>query len=73
MSIPLYLQFILGERGRFTYTLTNVGLIRAESVSLRLPDDHPILEFHTDFGVGGGDIGALEAQGRDKPSMQIRR
>jgi len=46
----------LGEIDSFTYTVTNHGLIRADTFDLRLPTTHPFLQFVVD-----ANIGAVEA------------
>ena len=59
----------LGFVTSFQINITNHGLIRAESVGLQFPNDHPFLEFST----GMSELGNLEALSSVTLTVQVSR
>lgn len=59
----------LGFVTSFQVNITNHGLIRAESVGLQFPNDHPFLEFTTSMS----ELGDLEALSSVTLTVQVSR
>ena len=59
----------LGFVTSFQINITNHGLIRAESVGLQFPNDHPFLEFTTSMS----ELGDLEALSSVTLTVQVSR
>ena len=59
----------LGFVTSFQINITNHGLIRAESVGLQFPNDHPFLEFSTSMS----ELGDLEALSSVTLTVQVSR